>query len=161
MSLHLRYWPDPVLREVCAPFCLVDPEIDARALAAGMWEIMQRKSGLGLAAPQVGVKRRMFVLRLPEGPLACFNPLVEERLGDVKIGPEGCLSFPGLFYPIGRHSRVLATYQDYAGNHHRREFEGVFARCYLHELDHLDGVTIEQRVTSVARALAAKKRKRD
>jgi peptide deformylase len=165
-ELRLHYWPDAILLEKCEPWDFGQRDYDdgfyntvnRQHLVGQMWDIMLAKRGLGLAAPQVGIKRRMFVLRRDgPGPLACFNPSVDEQWGALRADPEGCLSFPDLFYPIGRRDHVRGRYQNAEGEERVVTLEGQLARCFLHELDHLNGITIEQRVTSVGRAMAAKK----
>ncbi len=121
---------------------------------------MRAETGLGVAAPQIGLELRVFVLADGAGSLPCFNPEILERLDGMERGLEGCLSYPGVFLYVRRHRRIRARFQDAAGVWTQRIFTGQQARAFQHELDHLDGRTLPDFVPAQAFALAkAKARK--
>lgn len=113
-----------------------------KRLVGNMHFTMRRAGGLGLAAPQVGVLSRMFVIDtsfMGNSPEGFVNPEVLEAIGECEMN-EGCLSLPGTFQKIRRASAIWVRYQQIDGSHVlERRLEGLIARCFLHELDHLDG----------------------
>jgi peptide deformylase len=124
-----------------------------------MFSIMKSANGLGLAAPQVGDARRLFVIDLSgqdfdAEPIAFINPEIEAAEGD-ETSEEGCLSFPGLFVEIPRAKEVTVKYQDIKGEYPRLEATTLAARAIPHENDHLDGVLFVDHLSSVERDLLA------
>ena len=153
---QVRQYPDPVLRMQARD--VEDFDDDLASLVERMRHLLHDANGLGLAATQVGVLRRVFLF-LPdpeEEAVALVNPkLVEpsdERLSD----DEGCLSLQGVVIPVERHERITVEATDQEGNDVRLELEGLPARIAQHELDHLDGVLIIDRTTPEARREAMK-----
>jgi len=144
MSLReVLLWPDPRLKEICAPVEVITPEIEA--LAADMLETMYAAPGRGLAAPQVGALVRMFVMDAgwKEGkpdPLVCINPMLQEVSEDRAVMSEGCLSIPGVTADISRPAQVQMVWTGLNGGRYTQGFNGFAAACVQHELDHLDGV---------------------
>jgi peptide deformylase len=139
--LPIRIFGDPVLREKASPVTEFDDAL--RRLAEDMTETMRDAAGVGLAANQVGVLRRLFTWELHgDEPRhgAWVNPEVLETSEEIQEGEEGCLSFPGLFYPTARPLRARLAVTDVHGEPHEVAGEGLLARIYLHELDHLNGV---------------------
>jgi peptide deformylase len=142
--LEIRLFGDPVLRQPA----LVVHDFDAALarLAADMAETMAAASGVGLAANQVGVLRRLFtyfdpeVAGQPEDAGAVVNPVLLGSSTDIEVIDEGCLSFPGLFYPVERPLGVHVRHQDLHGDEHEVEITDYLARIWLHEMDHLNGV---------------------
>ncbi len=139
--LDLRYYGDPVLRQIAAPIENIDDKL-AR-FAEDLIETMLVKNGIGLAANQVGKAIRIYAVD-PSGddegekPFVLINPVIIETSGE-QNGDEGCLSFPGLFEKLTRPQRVLVEAIDIDGNPIRLEREGLIARVILHEYDHLEG----------------------
>ena len=135
--------PDARLRAVTDPIIEVDDEI--KALAADMLETMYDAPGIGLAAPQIGVMKRIVVMDLagedetPE-PLVMINPEIIHFGEQMQVTEEGCLSIPELYYEVERPNDVVVKYTDLEGNEVTKEAEGKLAVCIQHELDHLDGV---------------------
>jgi peptide deformylase len=158
MSLRaILEWPDARLGEVCAPVGEITPEIEA--LAADMLETMYAAPGRGLAAPQVGVLRRLFVMDVAwkEGaryPQVFIDPQIEAESRTEVSGDEACLSIPGVTACVVRPDWVEMTWRDLTGDVHRRRLDGIEARCALHELDHLNGVVTLDRLDAGARAAA-------
>lgn len=143
--LPIRLYPDPVLREAASPVETVDDAV--RKLIADMGETMRAAPGVGLAAPQVGVQRRVLVYSVgPEDPIqALANPEIVERHGS-ELGDEGCLSIPELTYPVARAQHIVVRGLDGAGTPVSYEAEDYEARIIQHEVDHLDGVLFLDRL---------------
>lgn len=141
----IRLVGDPVLRQPAAAVT----EIDARLvrLAADMVTTMYEAPGIGLAAPQVGVQKRMFVYDLHDdtGPHTIVNPVISEARGEW-VFEEGCLSVPGLSWEIIRPWEVHLTGLDLDGNEVSFEADDLLARMFQHEVDHLDGVLLLERL---------------
>jgi peptide deformylase len=141
--LPIRIWGDPILtRRAIAVDRITNVE---RKLIANMIETMDSVDGAGLAAPQVGVSKRIFVFRRGDEVHAIINPRIVRRAGERKIGSEGCLSIPGVQAKVPRHARVIVTGRDENGKAVEWDCEdgdeqGRAATCVQHELDHLDGV---------------------
>lgn len=143
--LPIRLYPDPVLREAAAS--VTDFDESVRKLVSDMTETMRDAPGVGLAAPQVGVQRRVLVYSVGvEEPVhALVNPEITERWGE-QVGEEGCLSIPGLTYPVTRAERVTVRAQDERGEPVSLDVEEFEARVIQHEVDHLDGVLFLDRL---------------
>ena len=127
-----------------------------------MFETMYGAEGIGLAAPQVGVSKRLFVMDLgePESqPRAIVNPVIVERSGSEK-GEEGCLSLPGLFGAVDRSAAIVMEGQDLDGKSVRIEATGLQARCIQHELDHVDGILFIDRLSPIKRKMLLSKWKK-
>jgi peptide deformylase len=132
---------NPVLRKMSEPVGKIDDEV--KALVEDMYTTLRRAKGLGLAAPQVGVNLRVFIIDLTQvdfdaEPLVFINPEIIERQGS-EIGEEGCLSFPGLFFEVERAESITVDYTDLDGNLKRMKTSGLLARAVQHENDHLNG----------------------
>ena len=160
--LEIVKYGEPVLERVGDPVTEFDDRL--KKLVADMFETMYEARGVGLAAPQVGVSQRLFVMdcsggRDPEARVALVNPVVLRVEGD-QTGDEGCLSFPGIFFPVKRSLRAVVRAQDLDGNEF--EFDGMEleARCMLHETDHCDGIVFLDRTTTLKRELARRKIKK-
>ena len=142
--LPIRIFVDPVLRERALEVTDFDDAL--RRLADDMLETMRAAAGAGLAGNQVGVLRRLFTYewiaeRGGEGQFgALVNPEVVETSEELQEGEEGCLSFPGLFYPTERPLRARVRAQDVHGEPLELTGEGMLARIFLHEIDHLNGI---------------------
>ncbi len=127
---------DPVLRARAAEVKKVDDEI--RVLIERMYVVMAESRGLGLAAPQVGVSKRIFTYDIGEGPHAMINPKMLRSSGE-EVATEGCLSIPGLQGDVTRADRVTVSGIDETGQKVKIKAEGLLARVFQHEMDHLDG----------------------
>lgn len=127
---------DEVLRRRAEDVLEVNEEI--RALIERMYATMEESRGLGLAAPQIGVSKRVFVYDVGEGKHAVINPRIVKRSGE-EYSVEGCLSIPGLQGEVPRALRVTLTGLDESGRKIRIRAEGLLARVFQHEIDHLDG----------------------
>ncbi len=148
---QIRQYPDPVLRMQARDVEAFDDEL-AR-LVERLNHLLRDANGLGLAATQAGVLRRVFVF-LPdqdEDPVALVNPRLAESSDERVADDEGCLSLQGVVIPVERHERITVKAQDPEGNEVRLDLEGLPARIAQHELDHLEGILILDRTTPEAR----------
>ena len=154
---QIRQWPDPVLK-LCAQE-VEDFDVDLQRLVERMGRLMQDANGVGLAANQAGILRRVFVFRRgeEEEPTAAVNPRIVESGDELETGDEGCLSLQGVLIPVERPATVVLEAQDVTGAPIRFDLEGLDARVVQHELDHLDGVLILERTSPGGRreAMAA------
>ncbi|APE42252.1 peptide deformylase [Sulfitobacter alexandrii] len=153
--LPILKWPDPRLQEVCAPVAEITPEIET--LAADMLETMYDAPGRGLAAPQVGVLLRLFVMDVTwkEGrpdPVVCINPMLQEVGKTRAETDEGCLSIPGVTARVSRPTQVQMVWTGLNGGRFVQSLDGFAAVCAQHELDHLDGVVTFDHLAPDARA---------
>ncbi len=143
MKRNILIHPDPRLKKVCAP--VTDLTDNLRALANDMLETMYDAPGIGLAAPQVGVLDRLIVIDCvkEEGeaprPLIMFNPEVIAASDDTNVYEEGCLSIPEQYAEITRPKEVEVTWMDQNGKLQQEVFDGLWATCVQHEIDHLNG----------------------
>ena len=133
--------PDPRLKKPCDPVAEVTPEISQ--LAADMLETMYDAPGIGLAAPQVGVMRRVIVMDCikdgPPEPMVLLNPVVIWASEDLSTYDEGCLSIPDQYAEVKRPASVSVRWTGLDGAEEERLFEGLWATCVQHEIDHLNG----------------------
>lgn len=137
-ELPIRIFGDPVLRQRAHEVTDFDDRL--RRLADDMLETMRAAHGAGLAANQVGVLKRLFTWETGEGHGAVVNPQITFESDEVQEGEEGCLSFPGLFYPTTRPLHVHIDAQDVHGEDLELHGEGLLARIIAHEIDHLNGI---------------------
>lgn len=140
----LRLWPDPVLTQPCAPVDPADPVV--ATLIQDLFDTMYAAKGRGLAAPQIGVLQQVFVVDVTwkdgtPDPRAFINPQVTGVQGSA-VMDEQCLSIPDLPMPVERPEQMTLRWADTAGTVAETRFNGVLARCILHEFDHLQGKVI-------------------
>ncbi|MGK2947600.1 MAG: peptide deformylase [Acidimicrobiales bacterium] len=150
---EIRVIGDPVLRQRASEITDVDGRL-AR-LADDMLATMYDAPGVGLAGPQVGVQKRIFVYDVGEGPQVVINPEIKESRGEWAY-EEGCLSIPGLAFELVRPAEVHLVGYDLQGNELSIEADELTARCFQHELDHLDGVLYLERLDDDQRKAAMK-----
>jgi peptide deformylase len=151
LSPSILVYPDPRLRKVCPPVEHFDGKL--RTLAEAMLKLMVAKHGIGLAGPQVGFLRRMFVCNVtgqPADSMVFINPELVDLTGGVE-GDEGCLSIPNVTVPVRRAERCVIRACDVDGNSFEITGEGLLARVWQHENDHLDGKLILDRTSSTAK----------
>lgn len=174
MSLPICTYGNPVLRKKAVEVTDVNDAI--RALSEEMFATMYKERGIGLAAEQVGRTERMFVIDIPadgdvgddgerenpdvEMPLVFINPRIMGHGDDVQIGQEGCLSFPEIFANVERWYEIDAEYIDLDGNPQTIHAKGLLARAIQHELDHLDGILLVDRMSHVKKVALSGKLKR-
>ncbi|MGH6873351.1 MAG: peptide deformylase [Rhizomicrobium sp.] len=152
--------PDPRLKAVSEPVARVDDEI--RALIADLIESMYAADGIGLAAIQVGVPKRVLVMDLDQrdgakNPLAFVNPRIVWASDELATFQEGCLSVPEIWEDVERPARIRATYLDRDGKARELEADGLLATCLQHEMDHLDGILFLDHLSKLKKSIALRK----
>lgn len=134
---EIRKEGDPVLRKVCKEVKVITPR--TRTLVEDMIDTMYEADGCGLAAPQVGILKRIVVIDVGDGPIVMINPVILEATGE-QTGNEGCLSLPGLVGTVTRPNYVKVAATDENGQTYELEGTELLARAICHECDHLDGI---------------------
>lgn len=172
-KLKIYTYPAPVLKKIAEPVTEFDQELEE--LCRNMLHTMYHAPGIGLAAPQVGVSKRVFVMDIDfdreevtraDGeteytyenlnPRIIINPTFENKEGEI-LYEEGCLSVPGVYEQVKRAEKVTLHYQDLKGETHSLEAEGLLAVCLQHENDHLDGIVFLERLSMIKKNLLVKK----
>jgi peptide deformylase len=136
---ELKYYPDPVLREISSPVTEIDKVI--HQLIKGMSKIMYDHKGIGLAAPQVGILKRVIMADIGDGLITMINPEILTGFGE-ELMEEGCLSIKDVVTNIKRKQSIFVRYLDKNENEKESELSGLIARIIQHEVDHLNGVLI-------------------
>ncbi|WP_033070112.1 peptide deformylase [Thalassospira australica] len=152
--------PDPRLKKECAPVEKVDDEI--KTLLDDMLETMYAAPGIGLAAPQIGVMKRVVVMDVSDDkdkpePLKLINPEIIWESEETSVYQEGCLSIPEQYADVERPAEVGMRYMDENGETHEIEADGLLATCIQHEIDHLDGVLFTDYLSALKRNMIIKK----
>ena len=147
--------PDPRLKLRCKPVPAVDDDI--RRLMDDMLETMYLAPGIGLAAPQIGVAKRVIVVDVSRAPLRLVNPELIAESEDMAVYEEGCLSLPDHYADVERPAVVTVRYLDETGKRRETTFEGLAATCIQHEMDHLDGTLFVDRVSALKRNMILRK----
>ncbi|MGH3849737.1 MAG: peptide deformylase [Pseudonocardiaceae bacterium] len=154
MALYpIRVFGDAVLRQPAGPVLEIDGAL--AKLAEDMFDTMYEAPGIGLAAPQVGIQRQFFVYDIGDGPNAVVNPKISDHSGEWEY-LEGCLSVPDLHWPIVRPREVHLTGWDLDGNELAIDADELLARLFQHEVDHLNGVLLLERLDPGQRKSAMK-----
>jgi peptide deformylase len=159
MILKIVKYPDPVLSRPGEPITEFNDEL--RKLVADMFETTYASQGIGLAAPQVGVSKRLTVVdlsvgKVPEDKLVLINPEIIFSDGTL-YEEEGCLSFPDIREKVVRHAKVRIRAQDEKGKWFEMDGEDVLSRCFQHEIDHVDGMLFIFRMSALKRDLVQRK----
>jgi len=147
--------PDPILRKVAKKVSELELKMPlTQQLIDDMIETMHEAPGIGLAAPQVGIGKRIIVVHVGEdkGPYAVVNPVLSDFEGEA-VAIEGCLSIPGIIGDVKRAERCTITGLDRKGKKFHLEADGLLARCFQHEVDHLDGVLITDKAENIREAI--------
>lgn len=150
-------YPDPMLTTPCEEFDFQNPPGSPYDLALGLMQIMNDHNAVGLAANQVGIPLRVFVMRNTPENFVCFNPKIVYHSPETELQEEGCLSFPGIDVKIKRSKNIRVRFQVPSGETISMSFDGLTARVFQHELDHLDGKLFFNRANKYHRDLAFKK----
>lgn len=163
--LKLITHPNPILDKVLPNFYFENPVMDPHLLEEEMVRIMYENNGIGLAACQVGVEARVFVIMTRHlanvtTPFAVFNPKVIAVSDELEQDEEGCLSYPGLFFSVKRPYHIVVEFLDRDKNTCIIRLDSIDARCFLHELDHLDGICFTSKVSKLKLDLAIKKQRK-
>ncbi len=172
-KLPIYTYPAPVLKKIATP--VTEFNDDLRKVCLDMLFTMYHAPGIGLAAPQIGISKRFFVMDIwydreevtnAEGnvehrlsnfkPIVIINPVFKNKSGEI-LYEEGCLSVPGIYEEVKRASLVTLDYQDMWGKHHTIEADELLAVCLQHENDHLDGIVFIERLSLLKKQLLEKK----
>ena len=156
--LEIRTYPDPVLRKEAEPVEKIDDSF--REFVDAMTEVMYEKDGVGLAANQVGVLKRVIVVDAGEGQITIINPEIVQKSEEKISFEEGCLSLPDIQIKLTRPISVVATGRNLQNEPVEYRAEGLLARVLQHEIDHLNGVLIIDRASSIQRSLLKSKLKK-
>lgn len=155
MILEIRKFGDPVLRKVSAPVEKIDEKIEQ--LLNDMAETMYDAPGVGLAAPQVGVNLRIVTIDVDGKLRKIINPKIIDSSNEEEIVEEGCLSVPTVYEKVKRPITVKVKYTNEKGEEVMEETDGLLARAFQHEIDHLNGVVFVDKISSLAKSLVGKK----
>jgi peptide deformylase len=161
--LQILKFPNVILRQSIKKYEFNTGEYDPIQLENDLIETMLLNDGIGLAEPQVGLAIRVFVMGHrdnPEAAQAFFNPEVISSVSEIEDLEEGCLSFPGIYVKIKRPVKILARWQTSKGEWQESEFDGYNCKCFLHELDHLEGIVFQDRVSALKWAVAVKQKQK-
>lgn len=143
-KLRIRIYPDPILKKKAGVIAKIDGEV--KKLTGKMIETMHDGDGVGLAGPQVGISKRIFVIDAGSGePQVFVNPKISRKRGR-QVDVEGCLSLPGLEAKVKRAKSLRCEYLDENGKEHKIDCEGLLARVLQHENDHLEGILFIDRI---------------
>lgn len=172
-NLKIFTYPSPILKKIAEP--VTEFNDDLKKLCLDMLYTMYKAPGIGLAAPQVGISKRLFVMdidyrrekvtrsdgssdyELSEfNPLIFINPIIEDKKGEI-LYQEGCLSVPNIFEEVKRAQSISIRFQDWSGNKHQIEADELLSVCIQHENDHLDGIVFLERLSLIKRNLLTKK----
>lgn len=160
--LRIYHYPEPVLKQKAEPLATIDADI--RKLAQDMAETMYAAPGVGLAAPQVGVSKRLIVLDCspkdePQQLIIAINPEITARSGEV-CEEEGCLSIPGYYASVPRSAEVTVSFLTLRGERATLQTDGLLAVAFQHEIDHLDGILFVDHLSSLKKGLFRRKYKK-
>ena len=156
--MKLVYYPNEILDREVRDVNLENPGFDPVELKKEMVELMLASGGIGLSANQVGLDAKVFVMGdSVSNSTMCINPTVLQYTSDTQDDIEGCLSFPNVFVKVKRPKEILVRYWDEHLVEQAVKIEGYSAKCYLHELDHLLGITFKDRVSKLKWDMAQKK----
>ncbi len=149
-----------VLRQPTSTFDFDNAPVDPTELKTKLVETMYKGQGLGLSANQVGISARAFVMRTEDekDAVICINPTIRAWSQERVMMEEGCLSFPGLFVSISRPASIEVEYHDEHGKKQEAKYGGITARCFQHELDHLDGILFIEHASRLKLERAIKRR---
>lgn len=151
---------DPILMESLPEFDFANPPVNPMEFASSLVDTCIANKGFGLSANQCGFRHRVFVMGTGNEYVAFFNPKIIEQSPEEVYMSEMCLSFPMLELKINRPAGIVVEYQDYNGEVKKANYVGLSARCFLHELDHMNGIVYTKRVKPVAYKMGIKKRQK-
>ena len=155
--MDIVLYPDPRLRAKNKDIEMFDAEL--KSVVQQMFDAMYATKGVGLAAPQVGLNKKLLVFNASgekessNQEIVLCNPKIVQKSKDKEVGDEGCLSFPNIYGSVNRHLTIKVRAQDIEGNPFDIEFEGWAARIFQHEFDHIDGILFVDRMTPTSKEL--------
>ena len=159
MILPLIDCNDPILKQELEPFDFTNPPANPLDLVTDLAETMLHNNGIGISANQCGLPYRVFVLYGGE-LIPCFNPRIVDASTETVVMEEGCLSYPDLFVKVKRSRRIKVRYTEPNGETVTRTFDGMTARAFQHEMDHLNGINYQQRANKLHLEQARKKKQK-
>ena len=130
---------DPILRKKCQPFDFENPQVDPIKLKEELIRAMVKYEGLGISACQIGIDLKVFAMRFDDTAICCFNPKIIHMTEETTYMREGCLTFPGLFFPIERAKGINCTFAVDDGKVNNASFVDISAKVFQHEFDHMIG----------------------
>ncbi|MDO4988462.1 MAG: peptide deformylase [Synergistes sp.] len=151
---EIKIFPDPVLRAETKKIDKFDDEL--QKLVSDMFETMYFSDGIGLAAPQIGVSQKVVVIDYHGDKYTLVNPVITKCEGSV-VNEEGCLSFPGIYEKVSSPEKISVDFYDEKGNEHSLDLDGFIACVFCHEIDHLNGRMLIDRVSPVKKTFIKKK----
>jgi peptide deformylase len=157
MILDLVSEDDPILHEPVLPFDF-SGDIDPVELADNLYDTMVELNGIGLSANQVGINTKVFVIGYQGIRIDVFNPEIVDTPAKDVLAQEGCLSFPGMYVAVKRPGAVYVRYQDSTGKVKEDFWSGITARVFLHEYDHMLGITMKDKISKLKWDLATKRK---
>lgn len=166
MILPIKKWPDPILLERCAEWDFENPPLKLNStIAFDLVQTMMHHQALGLAANQVGIQYEVMAMLKNGEPVVMFNPWwdfggAEDFKLEYYTEKEGCLSFPKVILEVARHKSIVAHWQDINGAEQSAPLHDMEARCFLHEIDHLNGKVFKEYVSELKFQMAIKKSKK-
>ena len=159
--MKLIQHPDKFLDKKVSDVNIEDPGFDPVELKKQMAKLMVDSGGIGLSANQIGLDAQVFVMGDKEDNCTmCINPQIQQHTEEVATDIEGCLSFPNIYVKVTRPKEILASWHDEHLVEHSVKIEGYTAKCFLHEWDHLQGITFKDRVSKLKWDMAKKKAKK-
>jgi len=160
--MKLIYHPNPILEQELETVDIENLDFDPKELKEEMVDLMYHKEGIGLAANQVGLNKRLFVMSTQERDqsVICINPTILQYTEETAKDLEGCLSFPDIYVEVKRPKEILVAFNDENLEEQVFKMEGYLARVYLHELDHTLGITFKDRVSRARWGMAQRKAKK-
>lgn len=159
--MDLLYYPNDFLDKQVKAVDLDNPGFDPVKVKDTMTDIMLKYNGIGLSANQVGLDHQLFVMGdKKENTIICINPQVLQHTKETVIDVEGCLSFPNIYVKVSRPKEILVEFYDHELKKQQVKIDGYSAKCFLHEWDHLQGITFKDRVSKLKWDFAVKKAKK-
>lgn len=149
---------DEALKQSASEWNFSNPPAPIEQVEEALERLMRDENGIGFAANQMGLLYRVFAMQIDSEVRFYYNPEILTKSDEEVVIEEGCLSFPGLYFKVKRAKQVMVRYQDSTGVFHEETMDGITARCFQHELDHLDGVCFTDRVSKLTLDMAKKKR---
>jgi peptide deformylase len=155
------YWENfHMLNEAIPEYTDPLPNPQMTKLVRRLKMTMKKYGGIGLSANQCGVYERVFVIGHEDNMFACINPKVIEQSEEIVRDKEGCLSYPGMFLTVPRSKSILVEFTDESGQVNQMRFDGITSRCFLHELDHMNGIRFVEHVGPVSIRIAKQKQQK-
>lgn len=158
MTVDLVTSDDPILRQETPAFDFAHPPTDPIELAHTLYQTMVHNKALGLSAPQIGLPYRAFALSAVPG-IVCFNPRIIDESNETILLDEGCATYPHLFLKVKRPRRIKVRYTEPNGNIVTKVLDGMTARAFMHEMDHLNGVAFTSKANPIHLERAMRKKK--